>query len=397
MYIYAENQAMEQPDLSIFCQLYRDAAERCFRKLLTQPLSETESKLFYQQVLDATGLTVGWRSLKNYSIFVLDPQNQKDENPSFATLDTLARYVLKAPYTNEIDRKNDEGHHPYWFMYRQQQLDKKKGAVNKNDRKNWLNLAIMAVAIVTALLIYNWRRPKNLVSVVENFHNVSDEALTANGWRVLNKDAAYWAKRDTQPGALTLYTLPGDNWPDSAAPPSIKNLLVHSLPYGCMTMELQMSGFVPSAEWQQTGLLLMQDTSLNSPSIRVSLSFNDFFGGYKKPREVIVQAISSSGQGSKPEEFAHIPVLTPDSVAEVPTLLNNLKYSSIRIEKRDGHYRFLFASGRDANGAFKEIAAKDFSFEPRYVGIFAIKGRVAKTPVVPVKIGAFLLQEVPCE
>jgi hypothetical protein len=388
---------MEQPDQDIFCQLYRDAAQRCFSKPLTQPLSETESKLFYQQVLDQTGLTVGWRSLKNYSQFVLDPKNQKDENPSFATLDTLARYVLKAPYTNEIDRKNDEGHHPYWFMYRQQQLDKKNTAGKKIKRKNGLNLGIMIVAIIAAMLIYNWRRPKPMASIVETFHNLSNQALTANGWILLNKDTNYWAKRDSQPGALTLYTLPGDNWPDSAAQPFIKNMLVHSLPSGCMTMELQMGGFVPSAEWQQAGLLLMQDTSLNSPSIRISLSFNDFFGGYKKPREVIVQAISSSGHGSKPEEFAHIQVLTPDSVAEVPTLLNNLKYSSIRIEKRNGHYRFLFASGSNANGAFKEIAAKDFGFEPHYVGIFAIKGRVAKTPVVPVKINAFLLQGMACE
>jgi len=388
---------MEQPDLDIFCRLYRDAAERCFSKPITRQLTETESKLFYQQILDQTGLTVGWRSLKNYSFFVLDPKNQKGENPSFATLDTLARYVLKAPYTNEIDRKNDEGHHPYWFMYRQQQLDKKVATTQKNKRRNLLNLAIMIIAIAAALLIYNWRRPKNMVSVAENFHNLGDQALAANDWTVLNKDAVYWAKRDTQPGALTLYTLPGDNWPDSAAKPSIKNLLVRSLPSGCMTMELQMAGFVPSAEWQQAGLLLMQDTSLNSPSIRVSLSFNDFFGGYKRPKEVIVQAISSSGQGSKPEEFAHIAVLTPDSVTEVPTLLNNLKYSSLRIEKRESHYRFLFASGSNANGAFKEFAVKDFTFEPHYVAIFAIKGRVAKTPVVPVKINAFLLQTMDCE
>lgn len=388
---------MEQPDLDIFCRLYRAAAERCFAKPLAQPLGETESKLFYQQVLDQTGLTIGWRSLKNYSFFVLGYKDQKSENPSFATLDTLARYVLKAPYTNEPSRKNDEGHYPYWFMYRRQQLDKTTAVAGKARRAGTLNLVIMIGAIAAALLIYNWRRPKRMVNVAENFHDLSDRSLTAKGWMVLNKDGGYWAKRDTQPGALTLYTLPGDNWPDSAAQPSIKNLLVRSLPAGCMTMELQLANFVPSAEWQQAGLLLMGDTSLNSPSIRVSLAFNDFFGGYKKPREVIVQAITSSGKGNKPEEFAHVPVLTPDSLTEVPTLLNNLNYSSIRIEKRDGHYRFLFASGRNSNGAFKEFASRDFTFRPRYIGIFAIKGHVATTPVVPVKINAFLLQAMACD
>jgi len=51
----------------------------------------------YNQVFERTGLTIGWKSLKNYSFFVLAGSSRKQENPSAATLDTMARYVLDAP------------------------------------------------------------------------------------------------------------------------------------------------------------------------------------------------------------------------------------------------------------------------------------------------------------
>jgi hypothetical protein len=76
--------------------------------------------LLYTQIFDNTGLTVGWKSLKNYSFFILSDPPGKQENPSVATLDTLARYVLHAPYTTETERKKKEGHYPYWYRYREQ-------------------------------------------------------------------------------------------------------------------------------------------------------------------------------------------------------------------------------------------------------------------------------------
>jgi hypothetical protein len=111
---------MDQAEFKVFSLLYREAYSRCFGLTLAQPVSETEGKLFSQQILDQSGLTIGWRSLKNYSLFVLSAKTK--ENPSIASMDTLARYVLKAPYTNEIDRKDNESHHPYWYMYREKHL-----------------------------------------------------------------------------------------------------------------------------------------------------------------------------------------------------------------------------------------------------------------------------------
>lgn len=384
---------MEAPDFAIFSNLYREAYLRCFNQPFTKPITETESKLFYQQILECTGLTIGWRSLKNYSFFIAD--NGREENPSVASMDTLARYVLKAPYTNEIARKNEEGHHPYWFMYRNKQLGKANTTGTDTGKKRWY----MPIAGIAAFLIILtvWYHKGNKLSIDEHFADLSESYLAKAGLLVVNKDNTYWAKRTLEPGSLTLFTLQGDNWPDANNKPVIKNMLIHALPNGCFTAGLQMQDFIPAAEWQQAGLLLLEDTTLNSPSIRVSLAYNDMFGGYNKPKEVIVQAIASPGYNSTPEEFAHLPVLALDSIAIKPALANNLKYTALRIERNNKCYRFLYANGNTPNGAFKEVAVKDVSFTPHYIAIFAIKGRVAATQVAPVKIKRFVLQSAVCE
>jgi hypothetical protein len=381
---------MGEPDFSIFSALFREAYLRCFKQLLSQPLTETESKLFHQQVLDCTGLTVGWRSLKNYSFFVLD--NSRNENPSIASMDTLARYVLQAPYTNEIARKDQESHHPYWFLYREKQLSAKPGKKPGTRKVLWL-IPLIGLAM---LLTYAWLRHDNKVHINEEFRDLSEAGLHARGWYVKNADNIYWTMRSATQRALTLFTLAGDNWPDGNTKPEIKNLLIRELPTGCFTAELQMEDFIPAGEWQQAGLLLLKDSSLSSPSIRVSLAFNDFFGGYKKPAEVLVQAIASSGNDDKPEEFIHSPVLIIDSI-NGKVLFNNLKHTALRVEKRGKQYRFLYAGGQVDNSAFKQLISKDFVFEPRYIAIFAIKGRVPTTPVKSVTIKKFLLQSTSCE
>jgi hypothetical protein len=384
---------MEGPEFIIFSNLYREAYLRCFNQPFSNPINETESKLFYQQILECTGLTIGWRSLKNYSFFVTD--NNREENPSVASMDTLARYVLKAPYTNEIVRKKEEGHHPYWFMYRNKQLGQANTTGQTTGNKRWY--APLAGVAIVLIIFALWYHRERKMSVNESFTDLSEPYLTKAGWFVLDKDNTYWAKRMQESGSLTLFTLEGDNWPDGSNEPVIKNMLVHALPDGCFTIGLQMQNFIPAAEWQQAGLLLLEDTTLNSPSIRVSLAYNDMFGGYNKPKEVIVQAIASPGYNSTPEEFAHLPVLALDSITFKPALVNNLKYNALRIERNNKRYRFLYANGNTPNGAFKEVAVKDVSFTPHYIAIFAIKGRVAATQVAPVNIKRFVLQSAVCE
>ncbi|TFF39546.1 hypothetical protein [Mucilaginibacter psychrotolerans] len=383
---------MEEPELAVFSLLYREAHSRCFGVSLDQPLTETEGKLFQQQLLDCTGLIVGWRTLKNYSIFVLNKKEK--ENPSVASLDTLARYVLKAPYTNEIDRKKTEAHHPYWFLYREKHLAKAISPIIKPRNLGWIRPVL--AALVLLLAGYTWYERNTLVTFTENFEDLGENALLNRNWQVINKDERYWARRIDSPKALTLFTLPGDNWTDSTAKPLIKNLLIRPLPLGCFVAELQIEDFIPGGEWQQAGLLLLNDTTLNSPSMRISLAFNDFFGGFTKPAEILVQAIATPGNDGKPEEFVHSTVLTVDSVTRTPGVLNNLRKTAIRIERHGNNYRLLYAGGAAANAAFKELAVKELGIEPRYIAIFALKGRVDKAPVVAVKVKKFTMEGIAC-
>lgn len=98
---------------NLFIKLFREVCLKCFNRPFTEPLSEAESKVLVNSILNQTGLVIGVKSVKNYSQFVADPVGTKKENPSVATLDTLARYVLNAPYTSEPERKKNESHHPY--------------------------------------------------------------------------------------------------------------------------------------------------------------------------------------------------------------------------------------------------------------------------------------------
>lgn len=111
---------MNNADFLAFPALFKEACFKCFGYPLKDPLTETESKLFYNQIFEHTGLTIGWESIKNYSFFVVDDSPGKQEIPSVATLDTLSRYVLKAPYTTEIERNKNEKHYPYWVRYKEQ-------------------------------------------------------------------------------------------------------------------------------------------------------------------------------------------------------------------------------------------------------------------------------------
>lgn len=102
----------------VFISLFKEACEKCFGNPLTQPLTETDSKILANTIFEKTGLVIGPKSIKNYSLYILSPDNYRKENPSDATLDTLARYVLDAPHTDEVYRKKNESHFPYWFRYR---------------------------------------------------------------------------------------------------------------------------------------------------------------------------------------------------------------------------------------------------------------------------------------
>jgi hypothetical protein len=386
---------MEELDLSVFDNLLREAFKKCFGTEFTAPMTEAEGKIFCNKILDQTGLSLGWKSVKNYSIFILNPSTDRQENPSLATLDTLARYVLAAPYTTEIQRKDNEGHFPYWFMYREKYVGTvSKRPIGQMNRKLAALLAAGAALVILAMLV--WISLRHTGAFTDNFTDNSDDRLAGAGWSLKHPEKRWWEKRNITPGLLTLFTLRGDTWPDPSVKPSMPDLLLHEITSDCFTAEVHFKNFVPTQEWQQAGLLLLEDTTLTGKSIRLSLAFNDNFGGAKQPSEIIVQAITSLGnEVGEPEEIAHKPVAHPDSLRTIPQFAANLANSALRIEKQGNSFRFLFAGGAAENSAFRQVAIHQFDMHPRYIGIFAMKG-FKNSQTVPVQVKYFRLSADNC-
>ena len=388
---------MDSLDFLVFTTLFREAFERCFGHAMKNPLTETESKIFCNKILDQTGLSIGWKSVKNYSLFIMDAASGKEENPSVATMDTMARYVLSAPYTDEIRRKNDEAHHPYWFLYREKF---QQAPIAKPKPMVGFGVVVFMAGIVVVMLLFLYFKfvvTKNPLAFTDDFKDIRESAMLAKGWFIKDKDSVYWNKRGNTTGQLTLYTLKGDNWPDAKSTPEIKNLLLRAIPSDCFTAEVHIRGFIPKEEWQQAGILLLEDTTFTGKSMRLSLGFNDNFGGLKMPNEIIIQAITSLGNGfGKPEEIAHKPIFLVDSTKNNALLTQNLQNSALRIEKHGNRYRFLYAGGAIENTAFKEIVSQEFDMKPKYIGLFAIKGFTGAGNV-PVTFKFFRITSDPCD
>lgn len=391
---------MKDVTSSAFINLFKEAFKKCFGFELQSPVSETEAKHFSNQILDATGLVIGAKSLKNYAAYALRPE-ANPENPSVSTMDTLARYVLNAPYTDEVQRKNKEAHYPYWYQYRNSILteDKQTDTVNQSKKiggpqiKRMVFFLASVIIIFIILILLPSKKQENFT---EDFHTVNEDSLKQNGWFIQSKDDSWWKKRNMVPSHLTLFTLRGDNWKDSANTPEIKNLLLRKINTDCFAAEIHFDGFVPMKRWQQAGILLMEDSNFSSKCIRLSFAFNDFFGGLNRPKEIIVQGISSNGKNlSNPEEIIHFTVFNIDSGQE-KMVTANLTRSALRIEKNGNHFRFLYAAGQVENFAFKEVLNKDIYIQPKYIGIFALQGFVDDSTHIPVHIKYFSLNNISC-
>ncbi|MBS1935832.1 MAG: hypothetical protein JST96_17670, partial [Bacteroidetes bacterium] len=323
------------------------------------------------------------------------------ENPSVSTMDTLARYVLKAPYTDEVQRKNKEAHYPYWYQYRNSILaeEKQTNVVIESKKPASRNIKWLVIFLGFTILIFiilMFLPAKKQENFSEDFHTVNEDSLNQNGWFIQSKDETWWEKRNELPSHLTLFTLRGDNWKDSTNIPEIKNLLLRKINTGCFTAEIHLDGFVPMQRWQQAGILLMEDSNFSSKCIRLSFAFNDFFGGLNRPKEIIIQGISSNGKNlSNPEEIVHFTVFNIDSGQE-KMVTTNLTRSALRIEKNGNHFRFLYAAGPVENFAFKEVLSKDIFIQPKYIGIFALQGFVNDTNYIPAHIKFFSINNIPC-
>lgn len=384
----------------IFINLFKDACLKCFGFSLDTPLTETDSKLLSNTIFEHTGLVIGAKSIKNYSIYVFN-SNRKEtgsENPSVATLDTLARYVLDAPYTDEVQRKDKESHYPYWFQYRSRFSGNSRSRKTfRLNRKMIIVFFILTLAVVTGAYLMRIFNQRSTEFFMDDFNSLDEDTLAGNGWKIISKDTSWWNKRNEKPGHLALYSLRGDNWSLGDNRAGIKNLLIREINSDCFVVEVHLTNFIPRYNWQQAGIILSEDSAFKGKMIRLSFSYNDFFGGYEKPAEIILQAISSSEIGiqSKPEEIVHLPLFSIEpgkkSLAE-----SNLAKSALKIEKNGNHFRFLYSVAPIESFAFKEAAGGDFNMTPKYVSIFSIKGWSDKENFIPAYFDSFRMINIKC-
>lgn len=401
---------MREQQEVIFKTLFREACAKCLGQTPHAPLTETDARLLSTSIHEQTGLTIGVKSIRNYSLYILGNKEGRKENPSAATLDTLARYVLGAPYTDEVQRKNHESHHPYWFRYKSRftgrsAADPETALPRPTPQKRrhleirWVAGIIMLLILIVAIWVLRpWLTPETGRAITDHFTFTQMDSLNDRGWVLAKQDTTWWSQRATRSGHLALYTLPGDNWSTGNSAAGITNLLYRPIPTGCFTTEIHLTEFFPVHNWQQVGILLAEDETFTGKVLRLSLSYNNFFGGYDKPAEIILQAMSSSGSGalSKPEEIAHVTLFTLEPGKEA-IVEHNLARTALKIERHDNHYRFLFAIGSMESFAFKEATHGDFTINPRYMGLFAIQGVAPPVPPVPAYIDSFYFAGIPCD
>jgi hypothetical protein len=269
----------------------------------------------------------------------------------------------------------------------------------KPSKRKWLVPLLIVSPVITivvvSLIVFSSQQIK-LESFSDDFTSVTDDTLAKHGWFLKSRNQQFWNKRNESPGYLTLFTLRGDNWPDSLNKQDIKNLLLRKISSGCFTAEVHLSDFIPNQNWQQAGILLLEDTDFTGKSLRLSLLYNDYSGGFPTSRDVIIQGITSRGKDfDKPEELAHQLVFKLDSANEIP-IKQNLKHSALRIEKHGIRFRLLYANGSMANSAFKEIISRDIDMNPRYIGLFALKGFVDSASNAPARFDLFSYKPEKC-
>jgi hypothetical protein len=241
---------------------------------------------------------------------------------------------------------------------------------------------------------------KESVFVTDEFNNVTADSLKAKRWYLKNESTVFWNKRNESAGHLSLFTLIGDNWPDATKmnQAGIKNLIYREINTDCFSAEIHLSNFIPHQSWQQAGILLSEDSSFSGKALRLSIGYNNFFGGYSKPAEVIIQAVGSSVDGniSRPEEIAHVNLFSGEPLSD-SLIMSNLSKSALKIEKKGNQFRFLYSTGRMESFAFKEAAHGNFDIQPGYIGIFAMQGLADTEKPERVLFDSFSLIPMDCD
>ena len=378
-----------------FETLFRETCFHFLQQDFAGQLSEIEAKRLSNDIRDKTGLILGWKSLKNYSVSVNN--SGKTENPSLASLDTLARYVLQAPSTDEIARKESGSPYEYWYKYLDRQSDLKPNEENPRKERKKSNRTNLFLILLALAGIASWwyylpiKRP--LRSYATDFNNLKVNQLVAEQWEVLNLDSTFFNQSSMAGENLILYTLKGDNY----EAPDIRNVMSHPVKQSCFSTEIFLRDFVPVENWQQAGLILYQNQNDLRTSIRISMVYNNFFGGYQQEDQILIQILSLHAPNqTKPVLLKQHPLFN-NVTNDVDLVRQNLRHSAIRIVYNDGLLKVYFANGMSNIFAYQEIFVGQVAFTPDYIGLFASSGNCVEEHIIPVRIAEFKLTEGICK
>ncbi len=390
---------MNKEDYIVFKALFKNAYKKCFKNEIKSTLTEADSNYFSSEILEKTGLVIGWKSLKNYSSSLLS-SSTIHANPTLSTLDTLARYVLDAAKTDEFTRKKKENNFNYWYQYKEEYYRLNPVSRGQKREKNIKQIFISAIILLLIIsgfiyfFLYSDMHSQGSYST--RFTDISADRLKSEGWFLQSMNGTYWKRRGEKKGVLTLFTLRGDNWPESGETPKIENILMRKISSECFTAEVHLTEFFPKQNWQQAGIIISEDTTFKGKSLRLSIGYNDFSGGFPSTRVIKIQAIKTIGNSfNKPEEIADKQLFTITTEND-SIIAENLKYSALRIEKKGKYFRLLYSNGQMKNSAFIEASNSEFDMEPRYIGIFALKGFTTNSKNIPVYFDFFRFVGLPC-
>lgn len=383
---------MNPLDESAFEKLFNDAYHKFFGRVMTTPLSEIESTLFAGDILEETGLLIDSIHLRNYSSFILATPESRQEKPPVSSLDTLARYVVGAPHTDHIQRREKESHYPYWFKYR----DNFFRSTDTPHKKKWLfpfAMIFMGLAIVATLVVVSLGIGETPLVFNDNFNAVSDDSLYQKGWFVEQKDTVSWNKRTERPGHLTLYTLPGE-WPYYSKSPWVKNRVLKKIKADCFAVEADLSDFIPDNNWKQAGIMLLEEASFAGKVASFSLSHDNIRKDGKTSPQIIVLAALYE-PGAKKPEFEYKTLFTLD-VQGQSNASADLKRSKFQLWKEGNKIKVLFSAGEEGDKK-QEGFTKVFSIQPRYIGLYATSAFNDTTQSIPAAFDNIMFTPIKCQ
>lgn len=235
-------------------------------------------------------------------------------------------------------------------------------------------LLLASLTILVLALTILPKRAANETFFIQDFEETAWEKLAEAGWEVWNPSENFPFPQD-RPGWFALPTLPARQ---KARPRDVllaQNLLVHPIQCDCCFLEVWMD-FVPEKNWQQAGLLLIEEQEDDRPYQLFSKVYID----YLETENPLMMDSAFFFTASFKQDFIKRPYL------------ESMKQISLDGEGFSEHPKRLFFRVEIDNDNITIWAAKKekhltlpirsyYHARPRYLALFAIHGQTSNNQV----------------